>query len=184
MDNARDGVTIGTYEYLNYDDPAAVFRPYDPRSPEVARRVAELVEARMPDGRMDGSSTSAARRFPIAPGRATPICCCSTHRDGWSPRETHSTDSASNGRLERSRSPKSGHCGLAQSIVTEPPSGCMCTSSPTAIRRRRSCCASVTGCGRTRPWWRNTSPASRLRWRPARPTTSLTTVPRSRSSVA
>jgi len=41
---------IGTYVYRNYNDPDDVFRPYDPRFPEVARRVAALVEERMPDG--------------------------------------------------------------------------------------------------------------------------------------
>ena len=40
---------IGRYEYIRYQDPAAALRPYDPRYPEVARRVIDLIRSRMPD---------------------------------------------------------------------------------------------------------------------------------------
>jgi GrpB-like predicted nucleotidyltransferase (UPF0157 family) len=43
-----DGV-IGRYEYIRYDDPAAAYRPYDPRFSDVAQRVIDLIRARMPD---------------------------------------------------------------------------------------------------------------------------------------
>ncbi len=39
---------IEPYEYIRYDDPAAAFRPYDPRCPAVARRVAKLIQRRLP----------------------------------------------------------------------------------------------------------------------------------------
>ncbi|HEX5166152.1 MAG TPA: GrpB family protein [Thermomicrobiales bacterium] len=50
---------IGTYEYLDYSDPAAIFRPYDPRFPEVARRVAALIEGRMPGARVEHVGSTA-----------------------------------------------------------------------------------------------------------------------------
>src|SRR5688500_16490862 len=60
MDNARDDdAPIGTYEYMNYTDPAEIFRPYDPRYPEVARRVAALIEGRMPDARVEHIGSTA-----------------------------------------------------------------------------------------------------------------------------
>src|SRR5688572_21181237 len=60
MDSARiDDAPIGTYEYLDYSDPAEIFRPYDPRFPEVARRVAALIEGRMPDARVEHIGSTA-----------------------------------------------------------------------------------------------------------------------------
>ena len=60
MDNARDiGAPIGTYVYLDYTDAAAVFRPYDPRFPAVARLVAALIEGRMPDARVEHIGSTA-----------------------------------------------------------------------------------------------------------------------------
>lgn len=40
---------IGRYEYVQYTDPAQAYRPYDPRCPEVAQRVIDLISAWMPD---------------------------------------------------------------------------------------------------------------------------------------
>jgi GrpB-like predicted nucleotidyltransferase (UPF0157 family) len=60
MDSARiDDAPIGTYEYLDYSDPAEIFRPYDPRFPEIARRVAALIEGRMPDARVEHIGSTA-----------------------------------------------------------------------------------------------------------------------------
>lgn len=60
MDNAHSGERpIGTYVYLNYNDPAEIFKPYDPRFPEVARRVAGLVEARMSEARVEHIGSTA-----------------------------------------------------------------------------------------------------------------------------
>ena len=42
------GSPIEPYDYIRYDDPAAAFRPYDPRCPAVARRVVALIERRLP----------------------------------------------------------------------------------------------------------------------------------------
>lgn len=50
---------IGVYEYLDYEELSEVFRPYDPRSPEVARRVASLIEAEMPDATVEHVGSSA-----------------------------------------------------------------------------------------------------------------------------
>ena len=50
---------IGTYTYLDYSDPEQIFRPYDPRFPEVARRVATLIEGRMPDARVEHIGSTA-----------------------------------------------------------------------------------------------------------------------------
>ena len=50
---------IGRYEYISYEDPATAFRPYDPRFPEVARRVAALIEARMPEARVEHIGSTA-----------------------------------------------------------------------------------------------------------------------------
>jgi GrpB-like predicted nucleotidyltransferase (UPF0157 family) len=40
---------IRRYEYIRYEDPDAAYRPYDPRFPEVASRVIDLIRERMPD---------------------------------------------------------------------------------------------------------------------------------------
>src|SRR5262245_34538911 len=50
---------IGTYEYIDYRDPAASFQPYDPRCPEVARRVIALIEAKMPDSHVEHVGSTA-----------------------------------------------------------------------------------------------------------------------------
>lgn len=57
-DTGSTGV-IGQYEYLRYDDPSEIFRPYDPRFPEVAARLVELIEGRMPDVRVEHVGSSA-----------------------------------------------------------------------------------------------------------------------------
>lgn len=60
LDNARDGDgQIGSYVYRNYNDPDDIFRPYDPRFPEVARRVAALIEARMLDAQVEHIGSTA-----------------------------------------------------------------------------------------------------------------------------
>ena len=60
MDDAGDGdPPIGTYIYRNYDDPDDIFQPYDPRFPDVAARVARLVETRMPDARVEHIGSTA-----------------------------------------------------------------------------------------------------------------------------
>jgi GrpB-like predicted nucleotidyltransferase (UPF0157 family) len=50
---------IGRYEYFRYDDPSDVFRPWDERAPEVARRVGELIRARMTDAVVEHVGSSA-----------------------------------------------------------------------------------------------------------------------------
>lgn len=52
-------VVIQEYEYLRYDRPEDVFRPYDTRFPEVAERVAEIIRARMPDARPEHIGSTA-----------------------------------------------------------------------------------------------------------------------------
>lgn len=47
-----DDTVIKTYEYLRYDNPSDVFRPWDARCADVAGRVAELITERMPDARV------------------------------------------------------------------------------------------------------------------------------------
>lgn len=60
MGNAsHDNAPIGTYTYLDYTDPAQIFRPDDPRFPEVARRVAAIIEGRMPDARVEHIGSTA-----------------------------------------------------------------------------------------------------------------------------
>lgn len=60
MGNAsNDDTPIGTYTYLDYTDPAQIFRPYNPRFPEVARRVAAIIEGRMPDARVEHIGSTA-----------------------------------------------------------------------------------------------------------------------------
>ncbi len=51
--------SIGVYEYLDYDDLAAIFRPYDRRSPAVATEVAVLIERQMSDARVEHVGSSA-----------------------------------------------------------------------------------------------------------------------------
>jgi GrpB-like predicted nucleotidyltransferase (UPF0157 family) len=50
---------IGRYEYVHYADPAAAYRPYDPRCPEVAQRVSDLITARMPDAIVEHTGSTA-----------------------------------------------------------------------------------------------------------------------------
>ncbi|MGH2557940.1 MAG: GrpB family protein [Thermomicrobiales bacterium] len=59
MGTTNDHVEIGTYEYIRYEDPAAAFRPYDPRCPEVAHRVIELIRARMPEAQIEHVGSTA-----------------------------------------------------------------------------------------------------------------------------
>ena len=59
MGGASDGGAIGRYEYIRYEDPADAFRPYDPRCPEVARRVADLICRRMPEARVEHVGSTA-----------------------------------------------------------------------------------------------------------------------------
>jgi GrpB-like predicted nucleotidyltransferase (UPF0157 family) len=54
----QDG-EIGEYEYINYTDPTDAFRPYDPRCPEVARRVIALIGERFPEGRVEHVGSTA-----------------------------------------------------------------------------------------------------------------------------
>jgi GrpB-like predicted nucleotidyltransferase (UPF0157 family) len=50
---------IGRYEYIRYTDPTDAFRPYDPRCAEVAARVVALIEARLPEARVEHVGSSA-----------------------------------------------------------------------------------------------------------------------------
>lgn len=59
MADPDGGRPIGQYEYLRYDDPAQIFRPWDARAPDVARRVAALVQGRMPDARVEHVGSTA-----------------------------------------------------------------------------------------------------------------------------
>jgi GrpB-like predicted nucleotidyltransferase (UPF0157 family) len=59
MPEPDDQAAIGTYEYIRYTDPADAFRPYDPRCPEVARRVIALIQPRMPEARIEHVGSTA-----------------------------------------------------------------------------------------------------------------------------
>ena len=59
MASVDDHLVIGQYEYIDYQDPAAAFRPYDPRCPEVAARVAALIRRRLPDVRVEHVGSTA-----------------------------------------------------------------------------------------------------------------------------
>lgn len=50
---------IGTYAYLHYENFDEVYRPYDVRFPEVAQRVIDLIEAAMPDARVEHVGSTA-----------------------------------------------------------------------------------------------------------------------------
>ena len=56
---AANDTVIGRYEYIRYDDPADAFRPYDPRCPDVAHRVANLIRERMPDAQVEHVGSTA-----------------------------------------------------------------------------------------------------------------------------
>ena len=58
MSRATDS-PIEPYEYIRYDDLAAAFRPYDPRHPEVAQRVAALIERRLPMAQVEHIGSTA-----------------------------------------------------------------------------------------------------------------------------
>jgi GrpB-like predicted nucleotidyltransferase (UPF0157 family) len=58
MNAASDG-PIERYEYIRYTDPADAFRPYDPRCPEVARRVIALIQSRLLEARVEHIGSSA-----------------------------------------------------------------------------------------------------------------------------
>ena len=47
-DDDLGGQIIGRYVFIRYEDPSDAFRPYDPRCPEVAARVAALILDRLP----------------------------------------------------------------------------------------------------------------------------------------
>ena len=59
MPAVSDDGAIRTYEYLQYDNFAEVYRPYDPRCPEVAQRVAALIQERMPEARVEHVGSTA-----------------------------------------------------------------------------------------------------------------------------
>lgn len=44
---------IGQYEHIRYTDPDDAFRPYDPRCGEVATRLAAMIQAGMPEARVE-----------------------------------------------------------------------------------------------------------------------------------
>jgi GrpB-like predicted nucleotidyltransferase (UPF0157 family) len=50
---------IGTYTYIDYTDSAEVYRPYDARFPDIAARIAALIEGRVPDIRIEHVGSSA-----------------------------------------------------------------------------------------------------------------------------
>jgi GrpB-like predicted nucleotidyltransferase (UPF0157 family) len=50
---------IGTYEYIDYRSPGEAYRPYDPRFPEVAARIAALIEAGVPVARVEHVGSTA-----------------------------------------------------------------------------------------------------------------------------
>ncbi|MBA2452979.1 MAG: GrpB family protein [Chloroflexia bacterium] len=54
-----DDAAIKLYEYLQYDNFSEVFRPWDPRFPDVAQRVAGLIRERMPDARVEHVGSTA-----------------------------------------------------------------------------------------------------------------------------
>ena len=50
---------IGRYEYVQYSDPVAAYRSYDPRCPAVAQRVINLITAQMPDATVEHIGSTA-----------------------------------------------------------------------------------------------------------------------------
>lgn len=50
---------IGQYEYIRYTDPGDAFRPYDPRCGEVAARLAVMIQAGMPEARVEHVGSTA-----------------------------------------------------------------------------------------------------------------------------
>jgi GrpB-like predicted nucleotidyltransferase (UPF0157 family) len=66
MDEASANLPIGRYEYIRYQDPAAAYRPYDPRFPDVASRVIDLIRDRMPDALVEHIGSTA---IPGCPGK-------------------------------------------------------------------------------------------------------------------
>lgn len=50
---------IELYTYLNYDNPAEIDRPWDPRCPAVAVRVVAMIRARMPGARVEHVGSTA-----------------------------------------------------------------------------------------------------------------------------
>jgi GrpB-like predicted nucleotidyltransferase (UPF0157 family) len=55
----QDDRPIGIYRHLDYSKPDEIFRPYDDRFPEVAHQVAALIEAQLPDGRVEHIGSTA-----------------------------------------------------------------------------------------------------------------------------
>jgi GrpB-like predicted nucleotidyltransferase (UPF0157 family) len=68
MTDTHTNGTIIEYTYRNYANSADVFRPYDPSYPEVARRVIDLIAARMPDARVEHIGSTAV---PDCAGKGT-----------------------------------------------------------------------------------------------------------------
>jgi GrpB-like predicted nucleotidyltransferase (UPF0157 family) len=68
MSDAHTSSPITTYTYRDYADPADVFRLYDTSYPEVARRVIDLIGARMPDARVEHVGSTAV---PGCAGKGT-----------------------------------------------------------------------------------------------------------------
>jgi GrpB-like predicted nucleotidyltransferase (UPF0157 family) len=59
MEGSYDDLPIGRYEYIRYLDPTDAFRPYDPRFPEVARRVIDLIVQQMPHAQVEHVGSTA-----------------------------------------------------------------------------------------------------------------------------
>ena len=59
MNQPSDRHPIGPYDYIRYQDPSAAYRPYDPRCPAVACRVAALIRALMPEAHVEHIGSTA-----------------------------------------------------------------------------------------------------------------------------
>ena len=59
MDRTSQTGEIVQYEYLRYDEPTEIFKPYDPRFPEVAARLAALIQEQMPDVQVEHVGSTA-----------------------------------------------------------------------------------------------------------------------------
>ena len=66
MSEAQATRAIGRYEYVQYGDPGDAFRPYDARCPEVAHRVADFIQERLPGARVEHVGSTAV---PGCPGK-------------------------------------------------------------------------------------------------------------------
>jgi GrpB-like predicted nucleotidyltransferase (UPF0157 family) len=68
MSDTPSSGPIVEYTYRDYANAADVFRPYDPSYPEVARRVIDMIAARMPDARLEHIGSTAV---PGCAGKGT-----------------------------------------------------------------------------------------------------------------